>query len=239
MDATEASAAARIRRKIRSFVRREGRITPAQQRALQTLWPRYGLTMEALAHPEQAFGRDQRRVLEIGFGNGEALLAAAQADPASDFLGIEVHRPGVGRLLLAADRAGIANVRVVLGDAAEAVEWLPAGAIAEVRIFFPDPWPKKRHHKRRLVQEPFVNQLARIIAPGGRLLIATDWEDYARAMLAILDASPWFRNAAGAGSFAPRPAERPLTRFERRGLALGHSVFDLLYVREASPWKAP
>ncbi len=212
-------------------MRREGRLTPAQRRALETLWPRYGLTVERLADLSLAFGREARRILEIGFGNGEALLAAAVADPGSDFLGIEVHRPGVGRLLLNAERAGLANLRVVLGDAAEAIEALPEGSLAEVRIFFPDPWPKKRHHKRRLIGEPFITRLARVLASGGRLLIATDWEDYARAMLAALDANPWYRNAAGTGRFAPRPAERPPTRFERRGLAQGHTVFDLLYLR--------
>jgi tRNA (guanine-N7-)-methyltransferase len=218
-------------RRVRSFVRREGRITPAQQRALTALWPRYGLDAASLADPAAAFGREARRVLEIGFGNGEALLAAARADPASDFLGIEVHRPGIGRLLLAADQAGVRNLRVVMADAAEAIESLPDGAISELRLFFPDPWPKKRHHKRRLVQEPFVERLARILAPGGRLLIATDWEDYASAMLATLEASPRFRNAWAAGCFAPRPPERPLTRFERRGLERGHRVFDLLFLR--------
>lgn len=218
-------------RRVRSFVRREGRITPAQQRALTALWPRYGLDAAALADPAAAFGREARRVLEIGFGDGEALLAAAIADPASDFLGIEVHRPGVGRLLLAADRAGVRNLRVVVADAAEAIESLPGGAISELRLFFPDPWPKKRHHKRRLVKPPFIEQMARILAPGGRLLVATDWEDYASEMLASLEANPRLRNAAAAGGFAPRPPERPPTRFERRGLERGHRVFDLLFLR--------
>ncbi|GIX32961.1 MAG: tRNA (guanine-N(7)-)-methyltransferase [Lysobacterales bacterium] len=228
MDGSELGAP---QRRIRSFVLREGRITPAQQRALIELWPRYGLEAAALADPAVAFGREARRVLEIGFGCGEALLAAALADPTSDFLGIEVHRPGVGRLLLAAARAQITNLRVVIADAVEAIEHLPAGALAEVRLFFPDPWPKKRHRKRRLIQPPFVERLARILVPGGRLLIATDWEDYAHEMLAVLEASTSFRNAIGPGRFAPRPPERPLTRFERRGLERGHRVHDLLFLR--------
>lgn len=228
MDGSELTAP---QRRIRSFVLREGRITPAQQRALKELWPRYGLEAALLADPPAVFGREARRVLEIGFGSGEALLAAALADPASDFLGIEVHRPGVGRLLLAAARAGITNLRVVIADAVEAIEHLPAAALAEVRLFFPDPWPKKRHRKRRLVQPPFVERLARILVPGGRLLIATDWEEYGQEMLEVLEASPSFRNAIGPGRFAPRPPERPLTRFERRGLERGHRVHDLLFLR--------
>ncbi|MDW8479017.1 MAG: tRNA (guanosine(46)-N7)-methyltransferase TrmB [Xanthomonadales bacterium] len=185
----------------------------------------------ALADLGAVFGREAERVLEIGFGDGEALLAAAAAEPGRDFLGIEVHRPGIGRLLNAAARAGVGNLRVLRMDAAEAVPLLPSGSLAEVRIFFPDPWPKKRHRKRRLVQPPFLEALARAVADGGRLLIATDWEDYALAMREALEASESWTNAIGPGRFAPRPPERPPTRFERRGLDRGHPVFDLLYLR--------
>ncbi|MFT4196914.1 MAG: tRNA (guanosine(46)-N7)-methyltransferase TrmB [Pseudoxanthomonas sp.] len=220
-------------REIRSFVLRQGRFTEAQQRAFERLWPRYGLDYAGRPRDFDAvFGRRAPRVLEIGFGNGEALRFAAAHDPARDYLGIEVHAPGVGRLLnaLAADGAG--NVRLYHHDAVEVLqhEIAPAG-LDEVRIYFPDPWHKKRHHKRRLLQPAFAALLAGRIAPGGRLHLATDWEPYAEQMWDVLDALPAFRNLAGARGAVERPPWRPQTHFETRGQKLGHGVWDLLYER--------
>jgi tRNA (guanine-N7-)-methyltransferase len=221
-------------RTVRSYVLREGRITPAQRAALERLWPRYGLEPPpgAVLDIPAVFGRRAPLVVEIGFGSGSQLLAAAQARPDADFLGIEVHRPGVGRVLLAAEQAGLANLRVMCMDAVEVLrDALAPGAADELLILFPDPWPKKRHHKRRLIQPAFAQLLARVLRPGGRLRLATDWEDYAHHMMAVLGAEAQFGNAAGAGSFMPRPDDRLLTRFENRGLRLGHAVFDLEFIR--------
>lgn len=225
--------AAPLRREIRSFVRREGRMTDSQKRALDELWPRYGLDLPAAPlRLAEAFGREAPVVLEIGFGNGEHLLARAAAEPARDFVGVEVHRPGVGRVLNRAQAAGIGNLRVACHDAVEVLrDWLPARALAEIVVYFPDPWPKKRHHKRRLVQPAFAQLAASRLAPGGLLKLATDWADYARHMREVLDAEPALQNAAGAAGYVPRPDERPPTRFELRGQRLGHEVFDLVYRR--------
>lgn len=220
-------------RPIRSFVTRAGRITPAQQRALAELWPRFGIEftarpLEALA----AFGREAPRTLEVGFGNGENLLALAAADAGRDFLGIEVHRPGVGRVLLGLEARALTNVRIICHDAVEvlgqqiAPQWLQ-----EILILFPDPWPKKRHHKRRLIQRPFADALASRLVPGGVLRLATDWQPYALQMLETLTAVPGLRNLAAGGAFVARPAERAPTRFERRGERLGHEVWDLAFRR--------
>ncbi len=220
-------------RAIRSFVRREGRITPAQQRALTECWPRYGAEFGGGALDLDAlFGRHAPRTLEIGFGDGETLVALATAHPERDYLGIEVHAPGVGHCLLRAAAAGLANLRVVRHDAVEVLErGLAPGALEEVLIYFPDPWPKKRHHKRRLVQPAFAALLASRLAPGGTLRLATDWAPYAEWMREVLDASPAFANAAGADGFVPRPAARPVTKFERRGARLGQAARDLEYRR--------
>lgn len=225
--------AAPLRREIRSFVRREGRMTDSQKRALDELWPRYGLDLPAAPlRLAEAFGREAPVVLEIGFGNGEHLLARAAAEPARDFVGVEVHRPGVGRVLNRAQAAGIGNLRVACHDAVEVLrDWLLARALAEIVVYFPDPWPKKRHHKRRLVQPAFAQLAASRLAPGGLLKLATDWADYARHMREVLDAEPALQNAAGAAGYVPRPDERPPTRFELRGQRLGHEVFDLVYRR--------
>jgi tRNA (guanine-N7-)-methyltransferase len=216
-------------RPIRSFVRRFGRITRAQQQALDDDWTRFGIDFVPVrADLDAIFGRRAPRVLEIGFGNGEQLLASALADPARDHLGIEVHRPGIGHLLLGAARAGVSNLRVIAHDAVEVLDAMIAdGSLDEVRILFPDPWPKARHHKRRLVQPAFVATLAAKLAPGGRLHLATDWAPYAVEMLAAIDGCAALENEAGPGCYAPRPAWRILSRFERRGLGLGHAVFDL------------
>ncbi|HEV2285888.1 MAG TPA: tRNA (guanosine(46)-N7)-methyltransferase TrmB [Steroidobacteraceae bacterium] len=222
-------------RSIRSFVTRAGRITAAQERALEELWPAFGIDFapRALELPA-VFGRNAPCTLEIGFGNGENLVTLAAAHPARDYLGIEVHRPGVGRALLALKERGLSNVRLVCHDAVEVLErQIAPGSLDEVLILFPDPWPKKRHHKRRLVQAPFVALIARALAVGGTLHLATDWEPYAREMLAVLGAAPGFENAAPGGGFSARPAERLPTRFERRGTRLGHEVWDLAFRRQA------
>lgn len=220
-------------RPIRSFVLRQGRITRAQLRAFDAHWPRFGLEVDGATHDfDVVFGRRAPRVLEIGFGNGEALLWSATADPQRDFLGIEVHRPGVGRMLNALARSEIENVRLFQHDAVETLNTaFSASSLDEIRIWFPDPWHKTRHHKRRLIQPPFVAILCSRLCPGGRLHLATDWADYARQMRDVLDACTGLRSAAGPRAALPRPACRPPTHFEQRGLRLGHSVFDLLYER--------
>ncbi len=219
------------RRPIRSFVRREGRLTAAQQRALTELWPHYGLEAHSgLLDPGAIFGRHAPVWLEIGFGNGDALRHMAAHFPERDFIGIEVHRPGVGHLLNALAEEGRTNVRVICADAAEILRaQIAAAQLERILIFFPDPWPKKRHHKRRLIQPRFADELARVLAPGGVLHLATDWADYGEHMRAVLDPHPDFH--APHGPIWPRPAYRPATRFERRGLRRGHGVVDLLYER--------
>lgn len=226
--------AASRKRTVRSFVLRMGRMTAGQERAYRELWPRYGIDFAPTALDLDAcFGRRAPRMLEIGFGTGEALLAYAQAHPEHDCLGIEVHRPGVGHLLLRAQQAGIGNVRILCHDAVEVLrEQLPAESLNAVHVFFPDPWPKKRHHKRRLIQPAMVELLARALRPGGMLRLATDWEDYALQMQAVIAAQPAFAPAGDSGGEVPRPAERPLTRFERRGHRLGHGIWDFAYWRK-------
>jgi tRNA (guanine-N7-)-methyltransferase len=219
-------------RKIRSFVRREGRITAGQQRALQDLWPRYGLAADEPLDLTAIFGRSAPRTLEIGFGNGDALATMAGQQPDTDFIGIEVHRPGVGRLLQQLDEHELSNVRAMREDAVQILNTcFPDNSLDRLLLFFPDPWHKKRHHKRRIVQPGFIELLARTIKPGGILHMATDWEDYARHMLEVMEKSAAFRNCAGAGNHSPRPDYRPVTKFERRGQRLGHGVWDLLFER--------
>ncbi|HEX7043072.1 MAG TPA: tRNA (guanosine(46)-N7)-methyltransferase TrmB [Burkholderiales bacterium] len=224
------------RRPIRSYVLRQGRMTEAQRRALEQLWPRYGVALGGETLDLAAlFGRAAPVVLEIGFGNGDALVAAALARPDWNFLGAEVHRPGVGSLLLKLARADIDNVRVVLADANDVLARLAPASLHGVHLFFPDPWPKKRHHKRRLMQPAFAARLRDVLAPGGYLHCATDWEDYAAHMLAVLEATPGLANAAGTGRYPERPPSRPLTRFERRGAAEGRPARDLLFRRVPVP----
>jgi len=217
------------RRQVRSFVLRQGRFTPAQQRAFEQLWPRYGLDYRGQPRDFDAeFGRIAPRVLEIGFGNGEALRFAAAHDPGRDHVGIEVHAPGVGRLLNALADDDARNVRLYHHDAVEVLEHeIGPGSLDEVRIYFPDPWHKKRHHKRRLIQTGFVALLAQKLASGTYLHCATDWAEYAQQMLEVLSAEPRLKNTAA--GFAPRPQWRPVTKFEQRGLKLGHGVWDLLF----------
>jgi tRNA (guanine-N7-)-methyltransferase len=230
----ETAESPRHSRGIRSFVVRGGRMTVAQQRAWETSWPRYGRDLtRAPLDLDAWFGRRARRVLEIGFGNGENLVALAALHPGQDFLGIEVHRPGVGHLMLRCDELRLTNIRVLCHDATECLAaHLPAEAFAEVLLYFPDPWPKKRHHKRRIVQPEFVAQVARVLEPGGVLRLATDWVPYAEHMRDVLAANDDFVNDAPEGaSWSPRPGSRPQTRFERRGERLGHEVRDLAYRR--------
>lgn len=220
-------------RRIRSFVLREGRMTPAQQRAFETLWSRFGLDYRGDPRDLTAdFERAAPRVLEIGFGNGEALAWASEHDPARDYIGVEVHGPGVGRLMNALAARDATNVRVYKHDAVEVLEQeIEPGTLVEVRIWFPDPWHKKRHNKRRIIQPDFVALLASRMAPNGLLHLATDWQPYAEHMLEVMEAAPDWRNAVAPGACAPKPAWRIETHFERRGLKLGHVVSDLLYLR--------
>ncbi len=217
---------------IRSFVVRAGRMGPGQARALATLAPRWVVPFRPTPIDFAAlFGRVAPVVVEIGFGMGQATAAMAAARRDVDFIGIEVHPPGVGALLQRIDEAALANVRIVQHDAVEVVESMIAPAsLAGVHVFFPDPWPKKRHHKRRLMQPAFVRLLASRLAAGATLHCATDWEPYAEQMLAVLEAEPSLVNAAGAG-YAERPPARPLTRFEQRGIDRGHGVRDLVFAR--------
>jgi len=223
----------KTRRVIRSFVLREGRITPAQQRAFVEHWARFGIDYRGQPRDLDAlFGRTAPRVLEIGFGNGEALAWAGEHDPARDYLGIEVHRPGVGRLMNALAASDAGNVRIWNHDAVEVLRCeIPEAALDEVRIWFPDPWPKKRHHKRRLIQPDFMGLLATRVKPGGLLHLATDWPQYASHMQEVLAAQSGWRLRAGESGESKRPEWRIETRFERRGLDLGHPVTDLLYDR--------
>jgi tRNA (guanine-N7-)-methyltransferase len=221
------------RRTVRSFVRRQGRVTAAQERAWDALWPRFGIGAgDEPMDFSQLFGRAATRVLEIGFGNGDSLAAMAAAHPDIDYLGIEVHRPGVGRLLYHVGALELGNVRVMCADAVEVLEkQIPDASLDAVYLFFPDPWHKTRHHKRRLVQPEFVERVRRKLKPGGHFHLATDWEDYARQMRAVLNAAPGFRNLSPTGDYVPRPDYRPLTKFEQRGQRLGHGVWDLLFER--------
>jgi tRNA (guanine-N7-)-methyltransferase len=233
-DTTPAADPSSRRRTVRSFVVRSGRATAAQQRALAELWPAYGI--DADAGPldlDRTFGRRAPRMIEIGFGAGEALLAFAEAHPHMDCLGLEVHRPGIGHLLLGLQAARITNTRVICHDAVEVLAHRIAPASIDlVHIFFPDPWPKKRHHKRRLIQPGFVDLLAGVLRPGALLRLATDWEHYAHHMRATIDACAALANLSEDGTgFVARPEVRPLTRFERRGQRLGHDVWDLAYLK--------
>jgi tRNA (guanine-N7-)-methyltransferase len=220
-------------RSIRSFVTRAGRITPAQQRALDELSARFCIEHSpGLLDLQALFGRSAPRTVEIGFGNGDNLVGLAAAHPERDFLGIEVHRSGVGRVMLALEARQLTNVRLICHDAVEVLErQIPESSVDEILILFPDPWPKKRHHKRRLIQAPFASLAASRLAPGGRLRLATDWAPYAQEMLETLRAVAQLENLAPQGGFVPRPGERAPTRFERRGERLGHEVWDLAFRR--------
>ena len=221
-------------RPIRSYVRREGRLTKGQQRALNDLLPRFGVTPgEGLFDFRAIFGREAPVILDIGFGDGEALAQMAAAHPQWDFLGIEVHRPGAGHLLLDLEKRGLTNVRAAIADANEVLRRnVPDGGLAGIDLFFPDPWPKKRHHKRRLVQPQWLELAVRKLQPGGFLHLATDWADYAEHMLAVVTDNPDLENPAGPDGFAPDRGDRPETKFERRGMRKGHRVYDLIVYRK-------
>jgi tRNA (guanine-N7-)-methyltransferase len=219
----------KFKRLVRSFVLRQGRMTHGQVRALTELLPRFAVP-DGPVDFKALFGRDAKRSLEIGFGDGHNLIELARRHPEQDFLGCEVHRPGVGRLLLSIEELALSNLRVYPDDALPFLrERIADASLDTLLIYFPDPWPKKRHHKRRLIQADSAGLFAHKLKAGGTLQLATDWEDYARHALEVLNACPAFRNRAPDGGCVPRPAERPETKFERRGLKLGHAVFDLVF----------
>jgi len=220
-------------RRIRSFVLREGRTTPAQERALGELWPTFGIESgEAALDLAAVFGRSAPRCLEIGFGAGEVIGTLAENHPQIDYLGIEVHRSGIGRLLLRAEHSHLKNLRVICSDAVDVLrERIPDRSFDEVLVFFPDPWHKKRHHKRRLIEPKFVSLVAAKLRVGATLRLATDWQAYAEQMLAVCNADPALQSLSRDSTFVARPQFRPATRFERRGERLGHGVWDLAYSR--------
>ncbi len=216
---------------IRSYVLRQGRVSNAQQRCYDSLMPLYGIPYTALSLDlENIFGRDAPKILEIGFGMGESTATIAQAHPENDYLAIEVHTPGVGSLLKQIEELPLSNIRIIQHDAVEVLRDMLADNVLDgAHIFFPDPWHKTRHNKRRLIQAPFVAQLVKKLKPGGYIHVATDWQDYAEQVLAVLSAEALLENTAA--DYAPRPDYRPLTKFEQRGLRLGHGVWDLVFKR--------
>ena len=230
---TEANQDTQHHRSIRSYVLRQSHMTAAQQRAINDNWAQFGLDFQAAAVDlNAAFGRDNPKILEIGFGMGETTEKIALARPGDNFLGVEVFNAGVGSLLRRIEDSSIPNLRIIQHDAVEVVrDMIAPDSLAGVHIYFPDPWPKKRHHKRRLIQPAFISLLASRIAPGGYIHCATDWEDYAVQMLEVLGGEPQLKNTVD--GYAPRPDYRPLTKFETRGLRLGHGVWDLIFKRVA------
>jgi tRNA (guanine-N7-)-methyltransferase len=221
-------------RTIKSFVLRTGRMTDGQKLAMAEQWPRYGLEAgSGMIDPQTIFGRVAPLVFEIGFGMGGSLVDMARAHPELDYIGVEVHTPGIGNLLRLADAEGLSNLRVYKADAKDVLKHcIPEGSLAAVQIFFPDPWHKKRHNKRRLIQPEFVQDLRTRLAVGGVLHLATDWEPYAQQMMEVLSAAPGYRNRFGTGAWATEHG-RPTTKFEQRGERLGHGVWDLMFVRES------
>ena len=219
------------KKSIRSYVVRAGRMTDGQRNAFDTSWPTYGLKLaDGAIDTDAVFGRTGSKVLEIGFGMGDSLLQMAAAEPETDFIGIEVHPPGVGTLMNTAKAEGISNLRVYLADANDVLEECFASqSIDRLQLYFPDPWHKKKHNKRRIVQPQFVQLVREKLRPGGVLHMATDWEHYAEQMLETLDAAEGFENIAGIGQYSSRPDYRPMTKFEKRGERLGHGVWDLIY----------
>ncbi|MPS32289.1 MULTISPECIES: tRNA (guanosine(46)-N7)-methyltransferase TrmB [Salinivibrio] len=232
---TELTEDGKVIRKVRSFVRREGRLTKGQEQALNESWPTMGIDFEATELDwQQVFGNDNPVVLEIGFGMGASLVEMAKNAPEKNFVGIEVHTPGVGACLMAAREAGVTNLRVMCHDAVEVFEqMLPKDSLDTVQLFFPDPWHKKRHHKRRIVQLPFAEMVRDKLKVGGVFHMATDWENYAEHMIDVMEAAPHYQNVAQEGLYVPRPDDRPLTKFEQRGQRLGHGVWDIKYTRTA------
>lgn len=223
-----------VQRRVRSFVLREGRLTRGQEEALRAHWPRFGIDWSAGQGPldlAAAFGNAHPVTLEVGFGMGTSLLEMARAEPARNFLGIEVHRPGVGRLLHGMAAADVHNIRILSVDAVEFLrEGIAPGSLDRIQVYFPDPWPKKKHHKRRIVQPAFLGLCHAALRPGGTLRLATDWAPYAEHMLEVLQADARFRNESPNGPFLPSPFERPVTKFEQRGIEAGRRIFDLGYL---------
>lgn len=220
-------------RRIRSFVRRDSRLTAAQRDALETLWPQFGLQLTAgmLDFPT-VFQRKAPCILEIGFGGGQSLLATAKAHPEQDFIGIETHQPGIGALLLNIQIHQLTNIRIYYADAVEVLsQCIPEKSLQGIQLFFPDPWPKRRHHKRRLIQTEFVKLLITKLQPGGELHLATDWQDYAKEMLQVLSSFSELTNRVGIGHFAQRSSQRPIiTKFEQHGKRAGRDIFELQFV---------
>ena len=220
-------------RSIRSFVIRGGRMTTGQPKAYDNPWSDKGLTVEQ-GTPDfaQVFGREAPLILEIGFGMGGSLLEMAKFEPEKNFIGIEVHLPGVGALLKGMSEEGVENIRIYHDDANQVIDQcIPDGSLERVQLFFPDPWHKKRHHKRRLVQPELVERIRKKLRVGGLFHMATDWENYAEHMMEVMSAAPGYENVAGIGQYSPRPDTRPVTKFEKRGERLGHGVWDLIFRR--------
>ncbi|MFY0656101.1 MAG: tRNA (guanosine(46)-N7)-methyltransferase TrmB [Neptunomonas phycophila] len=220
-------------RTVRSFVMRAGRTTEGQQKALEEVWPEMGLELKNGAIDfAEVFGRQAPVVLEIGFGMGDSLIEMATQQPDKNYIGIEVHRPGVGRLLSRANEAGLTNIRVYAEDAVEVLaECIPGNSLHALQLFFPDPWHKKKHHKRRIVQPEFAQKIRQKLEVGGYFHMATDWENYAEHMMEVMTAAEGFTNQAGEGEYSPRPEWRPVTKFQKRGERLGHGVWDLMFER--------
>ncbi|WP_296057522.1 tRNA (guanosine(46)-N7)-methyltransferase TrmB [uncultured Amphritea sp.] len=222
-------------RTVKSFVLRAGRMTEGQQKAMETVWPHMGLELsQGMLDLTEVFGREAPVVLEIGFGMGDSLIEMAKHQPEKNYIGIEVHRPGVGRLLSNAEKEGLSNIRVFCDDAIEVLaQCIPDGSLSTVQLFFPDPWHKKKHNKRRIVQLAFAETIRKKLKVGGQFHMATDWENYAEHMMEVMSAAPGYRNVAGDQAYSPQPEWRPVTKFQKRGERLGHGVWDLMFERTA------
>ena len=227
----QAEAEGKYIRKVRSFVKREGRLTKGQARALETLWDTMGLNhSDGMIDPQSLFGNEKPVTLEIGFGMGKSLVEMAKAAPERNFIGIEVHRPGVGACLALAGTEGVDNLKVYEHDAIEILaDCIPGNCIDRVQLFFPDPWHKAKHHKRRIVKPEFIESIRGVLAVGGVFHMATDWENYAECMVEDMSTAPGFKNQSETNDYVPRPEHRPLTKFENRGQKLGHGVWDMMY----------
>nr|WP_086940322.1 tRNA (guanosine(46)-N7)-methyltransferase TrmB [Thaumasiovibrio occultus] len=230
---TEFNEDGKLIRKIRSFVRREGRLTKGQELAMEQNWPTMGVDFKTeMLNWNEVFGRDGEVVLEIGFGMGASFVEMAKNAPEKNYIGIEVHSPGVGACLMAAGEAQLTNLRVMCHDGVEVFEhMIPDGSLDTVQLFFPDPWHKARHHKRRIVQPAFVEMVRKKLKVGGVFHMATDWENYAEHMIEVMNVAPGYQNVATDGDYVPRPEDRPLTKFEQRGHRLGHGVWDIKFAR--------
>ncbi len=225
----------KISRRIKSFVLRQGRLSAGQQKAIENNWAQFGLELQnQFLDFETLFGRNAATIVEIGFGMGKSLAEMAEANPEQNYIGIEVHRPGVGALLKLIEEKGLTNIRVFNNDAIEVLEQcIPKNSLSGVYLFFPDPWHKKRHHKRRIVQPEFAAKIAEHLKVGGQFHMATDWENYAEHMMEVMNQADNYQNISGEGRYTPRPDYRPLTKFEARGHRLGHGVWDLIFEKTA------